>query len=210
MLPAHVAGTQTVPWAYRAHCPDPSQSPVMPQDNCSSRTHFPWASSCPRAIAVQLPPLPGRLHAWQAPSHAPSQQTPSAQDPDWHSSFFVQTAPFGFSPQLPSTQARPPVHCSGPAHLSKHLFVPGSQPNGTQTVGCPSTHFPCEQIFHPQQLHQRIVLTGKQRCQGSSGNCRGRRKSRPGRRLRRPASGIHLGVTAGPLRQCWCRCPGCL
>jgi hypothetical protein len=41
----------------------------------------------------QVPPSPGRLHAWHCPAHAAEQQTPSAQNPDAHTLVELHGAP---------------------------------------------------------------------------------------------------------------------
>jgi hypothetical protein len=73
----------------KAHAPalQPSAHAPLP--------HRPFGSSAP-SIDEQVPALPGRSHARQAPSHATSQQTPSAHAPLVHSAAAAQSAPFAF------------------------------------------------------------------------------------------------------------------
>jgi hypothetical protein len=59
----------------------------------------------PAAMGQQVPSWPTRLQDTQAPLQLDSQQTPSKQFLSSHSSSLVQTAPVGFGPQLPATQA---------------------------------------------------------------------------------------------------------
>jgi len=51
------------------------------------------AGSVFAGTAVQAPTAPRRLHAWHAPPHAPSQHTPSAQNPEAHWAGITQACP---------------------------------------------------------------------------------------------------------------------
>jgi hypothetical protein len=56
----------------------------------------------------QVPASPARLQAWQAPLHALSQHTPSAQAPELHSVPAAQASPVSFSAvQAPPAQREP-------------------------------------------------------------------------------------------------------
>jgi hypothetical protein len=55
--------------------------------------------SGPEATAVHCPIVPVIAHDRQAPPQVVAQQTPCAQNVDWHSTLFEQNAPIGFRPQ---------------------------------------------------------------------------------------------------------------
>jgi hypothetical protein len=76
--------------AAKLQAPLPSQLPVQ----VPLPTHS-LAGSSPAETGTQVPALPARLQATQVPSQAPSQQTPSAQNPDSHSAAALQLAPRG-------------------------------------------------------------------------------------------------------------------
>ena len=93
-------------------------------------------------MGQQLPPRPGWLQLTQGPLHETAQQTPSVQKPDLHSLSFVQTALFGFGPQLPFTHRVLGAQSVFDVHMMAHLFVAGSQLNGAQTVAGPALQWP--------------------------------------------------------------------
>ena len=104
----------------------------------------------PMAMGVHIPWLPLRLHASHSPLQAVSQQRPSTQLFDWHSTGAAQVAPSIFfgthcesaSQKKPFTQSLLLVHVDGQAALvplhsyGAQLGAPG-EPDGT-TVQLPS------------------------------------------------------------------------
>jgi hypothetical protein len=90
----------------------------------------------------QIPPRPGWLQLTHGPLHETLQQTPSVQKPDLHSLSFVQTALFGFGPQLPFTHRTFGAQSEFDVQTMAHLFVAGSQLNGAQTVAGPALQWP--------------------------------------------------------------------
>jgi hypothetical protein len=69
------------------------QAPVLPQGPLGAQ---PWCgSAAPAPTKVQVPAVPGRLHAWQSgqAGEAVSQQTPSTQRPAAHCASMLQPAP---------------------------------------------------------------------------------------------------------------------
>src|SRR6185436_12432665 len=87
------AALHTVPAAYLRHAPLPLQVPSPRQLAAPESLQVPAGSGAPDATGVQLPTVPGRLHATHAPLHAALQQTPCAQSPDWHSRPSAHVAP---------------------------------------------------------------------------------------------------------------------
>ena len=96
-LPTHDAGAHSVPLGWRAHAPDPSQTPLVLQVAAESARHS-MPGSLPERIGPHVPfaappPRSGAVHASQVPSHAAVQQTESAQKPLEHSPARPQAAP---------------------------------------------------------------------------------------------------------------------
>jgi len=122
------AGAMQMIWdANFAQPPKPSHAPVVPQvaGACTAQTLC--GSDPPASTGQHVPPRPGWLQLMQAPLQATLQQTPSAQNVDLHSLFAVQTAPFGFRPQLPFTHRTPLAQSVLVSQLVAHLLVVGSQ-----------------------------------------------------------------------------------
>jgi hypothetical protein len=71
------------------------------------------------------------------------QQTPSVQNPDAQSVFFVHMAPGGLGPQLPLTHATPVTQSAFDRQVLAQAFVSGSQLKGAQIVAGPALHRPC-------------------------------------------------------------------
>jgi hypothetical protein len=65
------------------------------------------AGSGPEATAVHCPIVPLIAHDRQAPAQAVAQQTPCAQNEDWHSTLFEQKAPIGLRPHELEVQTFP-------------------------------------------------------------------------------------------------------
>jgi hypothetical protein len=82
------------------------------------------------------------LQLTQAPPQATLQQTPSAQKPEAHSLAFVQTAPCGFGPQLPSTHLTPGTQSASERQSGKHCPPAVSQLKGAQMVCGPAWQRP--------------------------------------------------------------------
>jgi hypothetical protein len=91
---------------------------------------------------LQVPALPGRLHARQVPVHAPSQHTPSTQLPEAHSAAPAQDSPSPrLSAQVPALQkafglqsgwsAQPERQLLPPPHQVTPHSPAGSRPAGT-------------------------------------------------------------------------------
>jgi hypothetical protein len=122
-VPSQVGGVHSVSAGYWAQAPLPSQAPVCPQLVAPWSLHLPLGSALPKAVRVQMPMDPTWLQEEHDPVQAPSQHTPSTQNPVPHSSARAQAAPTNFLPQLPPRQGRPSAHCSGPVQLPKHRGV---------------------------------------------------------------------------------------
>jgi hypothetical protein len=82
--PSHADSRQMVPAACLAQPPRPLHNPLDPQVEAGSRRHSPCGSAIPEGAGRQSPGLSGRLQLTQGPVQATLQQTPSAQNPDWH------------------------------------------------------------------------------------------------------------------------------
>jgi hypothetical protein len=86
----HVPALQIDPAAYLRQAPLPSHLPSVPQVLCNWSTHLLLGSMSPAAVATHLPAWPLSLHEKQLAVQALSQQKPSAQKPDMHSTASAQ------------------------------------------------------------------------------------------------------------------------
>jgi hypothetical protein len=99
------AGLHIVPVEYFWQAPAPSQTPLLPQLGAPSSAHS-LRGSVPTSAGRQLPTAPGAAQLKHTSVQARLQQTPSAQNPLWHSAAIVQACPSG-SPIVPP--ASPPL-----------------------------------------------------------------------------------------------------
>jgi len=81
-------------------------------------------------------------HDLQTPVQAVSQQTPCSQKLDRHSSFFVQSAPFGLRPQDPFWHTAGAWHWLSFVHDALHASMVGPHANGKHAVVGGVTHAP--------------------------------------------------------------------
>jgi hypothetical protein len=95
VVPSHVAGAQTVPDAWRAHEPLPSQVPLVPQVAGAMGRQLASGSLPPFGTGWQLPALPVTAHDEQAAQLEAPQHTDSTQWPLMHSVPSVQAPPLG-------------------------------------------------------------------------------------------------------------------
>lgn len=121
-----VATRHSVPMPNFAQPPRPLQRPLEPHVSFASALQRPCGSTLPAATALHSPMVPTWLQLTQGPLHARLQQTPSAQNPDEHSSWFLQTAPSGFFPHDPLAHSRA-SHCVPLVQAEKQPPVPLSQ-----------------------------------------------------------------------------------
>ena len=96
----------------------------------------------PGSVGQHVPFRPTWLQLTQAPRQPTLQQTPSVQKPDAQSPSFEQTAPRGFSPQLPFTHVTPLTQSRSDRHVTTQAFVAGSQLYGAQIVAGPALQRP--------------------------------------------------------------------
>jgi hypothetical protein len=136
---AQAGSLHFTPLAHFAHAPA-SHLPVVRQLVCNALTHISCGSGAPPLTLVQMPGLPERLHAVQAPLQSALQQTPCAQKPDWHSVAPVHTAPVGFRPHVPFWQTCPGMQSASFVHASRH-FDP-SHRKGLHVRAGGFTHWP--------------------------------------------------------------------
>jgi hypothetical protein len=83
--PLHVAALQSEPATYLRQAPAPSHLPSNPHVAGAVATQLACGSGVPTATAVHRPTLAARLQLTQGPTHALSQQTPSAHTAVAHS-----------------------------------------------------------------------------------------------------------------------------
>ncbi len=100
-----VAPWQEVPCWYFSQAPA-WHLPSVPQLAAPLSMQLP-AGSGPEATAVHWPIVPVIAHDRQAPVQAVVQQTPWAQNVDWHSALVEQKAPIGLRPQELAVQTFP-------------------------------------------------------------------------------------------------------
>jgi hypothetical protein len=108
--PAHEGATHRVSAAYFSHAPKPSHLPVVPQLSGPMSRHMPRTSGLPESMGMHVPVAPAIAHETQAPSQAPLQHTPSAQNVERHWAPLVHARPFISLPQLWFSQRRPAEH----------------------------------------------------------------------------------------------------
>jgi len=133
-------GLQTVPVGYFWQAPAPSQWPLVPQAAGPWSAQPPPRSAVPAGTGVHCPGVPGKAHERQLPVQAVSQQTPSAQKPDWHWSAVLQGWPGPRRPQLPFKQACGDAQSAYEAHSSRQ--APSAQIDGEQLMGVPGAQVP--------------------------------------------------------------------
>jgi hypothetical protein len=107
-LVGQLAFWQEVPGRYFSQAPA-WHLPSVPQLVAPLSVQLP-AGSGPAATAVHWPMVPVIAHERQAPAQAVAQQTPCAQNVDWHSTLFEQNAPIGLRPQELFVQTFPVEH----------------------------------------------------------------------------------------------------
>jgi hypothetical protein len=116
-----------------AHCPAPSQLPVIPQVDAAMFGQSP-AGSVPAGTGRQAPCCPATAHDAQRPQPADAQQKPSVQLPLKHSVADTQAAPFAFRlVQTFDMQVKPEAQSPSPAQVVWHAVAP--QENGAQLAG---------------------------------------------------------------------------
>jgi hypothetical protein len=119
-LLTHFSGPHTVPAAYFAQPPAPSQRPLV------LHIAAPWSLQTARgsavfaATGVHVPFAEGSAQLLHAPVQASLQHTPSTQKPDAQSAFAVQAAPGTFGPQLWLTQAMLGAQSAFELHVVLH------------------------------------------------------------------------------------------
>jgi hypothetical protein len=135
---------QTVPTAYLRHAPLPLQVPSVPQVAAPWSAHWPRGST-PAGTLLHVPALPDSAHDLQAPAQSVLQQTPWAQNPDWHSVPTPHVAPGGLRPQLPALQVAGAAQSASTEQVVRHWpFVP-------QTYGVQSWLVALPQVPNPSQ-----------------------------------------------------------
>ena len=137
-LVGQVAFWQEVPCWYFSQAPA-WHLPSVPQLAVPLSMQLP-AGSGPEATPVHCPIVPVIAHDRQAPVQAVAQQTPCAQNADWHSMLFEQKAPIGLRPQELAVQTFPDEQALLSLQLEKQrapLQTKGAQANASGTW-----HFP--------------------------------------------------------------------
>jgi len=124
-LLAHFSTPHTVPVAYFAHPPAPSQRPFVPQLALPRSWHTLRLSAVFAASGVQVPRAEDSAQLLHAPAQASLQQTPSVQKPEAQSAAFVHAPPFVCVPQLWFWQAMPGAQSAFVAHVV--LQAPAAQ-----------------------------------------------------------------------------------
>ena len=137
-LVGQVAPWQEVPCWYFSQAP-PWHLPSVPQLVAPLSVQLP-AGSGPEATAVHCPIVPVIAHERQAPAQVVAQQTPCAQNVDWHSMSFEQNAPIGLRPQEPAVQTFPDEQALLSLQLEKQRAP--LQTNGAQAKASGTWHFP--------------------------------------------------------------------
>jgi hypothetical protein len=80
-----VSSAHRVPTGQFWQPPPPSHLPLVLQVACGFVSHIWRGSALPAAAIVHFPIVASSLQLRQAPVQAESQQTPSTQNPCWHS-----------------------------------------------------------------------------------------------------------------------------
>lgn len=129
-----MGATHWVPDAHFRQPPAPLQKPSLPQLEARDVAHMPLGSLTPSATGEQVPRLLVRVHDTHGPLHAPSQQTPCAEqtNPAAHSGVAAQAAPFGLRPHEPLMQTAPSAQSAGAAQVPLQAATPHA--NGKHEV----------------------------------------------------------------------------
>jgi hypothetical protein len=133
-----VAAWHEVPCWYFSQAPA-WHLPSVPQLAAPLSTQLP-AGSGPEATAVHCPIVPVIAHDRQAPVQAVAQQTPWAQNVDWHSTLLEQKEPIGLRPQEPAVQTFPVEHDVLSLQLAKQRAP--LQTKGAQAKASGTWHLP--------------------------------------------------------------------
>jgi hypothetical protein len=135
--PSQRPAAQTLPSGYRRQPPLPSQVPSSPQPAAGSCLHCSGtAGGTPAGTGAQRPGRSGRLQRWQVPVQPLLQQTPSTQNPDWHSAAQAQAVP------LASLSARLLRQLWGAASRTNASRTPPSGRSVSRTTGRASVRQP--------------------------------------------------------------------
>ncbi len=95
---------------------------MVPQVDWAVATQSSCGSGERSGTELQRPSVESRLQALQASVQAELQQTPCAQNPDWHSAVVLHSAPLGFFPHEPRTQKFPAKQSVSLVQLTKQVF----------------------------------------------------------------------------------------
>jgi hypothetical protein len=102
----------------------------------------PPSSALPAAMSLHMPRAVPSAQVLQTPAQSFSQQTPSTQNPDRHSSRSLQLAPFSLRPHVPIWHWPPGMHWLLSVHDVKHAVPPGLHTNGVHGDVAPGVHTP--------------------------------------------------------------------
>ena len=89
---------------------------------------------------AQWPSEPESTHDVHVPAHAPSQQTPSAQNPEMHSVASAQVFPMPLRPHEPFVHTAGAAHSASVVHEALHTLTPHW--NGKHELAAGVTHAP--------------------------------------------------------------------
>jgi hypothetical protein len=121
------AGLQTVPAAHSSQAP-PLHLPSVLHVDAGIAKQSPRGSSVPFVAAAHtpsVPPVSAAEHAWHAPVHAVSQQSPSAQKPLAHWSVALHAVPLvPFGTHALPEQKEPATHAVSFAHDVRQALEP--------------------------------------------------------------------------------------
>ena len=125
-LPTQVPALQLPPTSHSAALVQARSQLPAPVQKATPQS---LPGSVPAPETVQVPPVPGALHASHGPVQAASQQTPSVQKPEPHSAALPHATP---SPvrtmQLPRSQRKPTLQSALDAHVASHVVDPEQSP----------------------------------------------------------------------------------
>jgi hypothetical protein len=157
VLAGQEAGAQAVPAAYRRHAPLPSHAPSLPQVEAPWSTQRPRGSLLPSATLAQWPSDPDRTHDVHVPAQAVSQQTPCAQNVEWHSPSSAHVWPSSLRPHEPFEQTAGDAQSAPVVQAALQTAAPHS--NGKHELAAGVTHAPWPSQVDPGV--NVVVLAGQ-------------------------------------------------
>jgi hypothetical protein len=125
----------------------PSHAPSVPQLEAPWSTQRPRGSELPSTMLPQWPSDPDSTQEVHVPAQAESQQTPCAQNVDWHSLPSAHVLPSPLRPHEPFVQTAGDAQSASVVQAALHTAAPHS--NGKHELAAGVTHAPWPSQVEP-------------------------------------------------------------